>query len=138
MSSCCCFGDRKKFFKKENCKVADLTMKSLSGISHEVPKAAGNEESRKITENRSRSDLPEKRREKTHLTSAEKDTGELNQILSEAVNGDARPDILPSAMDPESDENGSTYMLPEEKDEHFTLRLNDKGLGNMPLLAFET
>ena len=47
----------------ENPKVADVTMKSLSDISHEVPKAAGNEESHKMTENRSRSDLPEKRYE---------------------------------------------------------------------------
>lgn len=144
----------------ENPKAADVTMKSLSGISHEVPKAAGNEESHKMTENRSRSDLPEKRYEcefsaeinaatmpqgvsetgvRKHilLTSPEKDTGELNQILSEAANGNARPDILPSAMNPESEENGSTYMLPEEKAEHFTLGLNDKGLGGMPLLAFE-
>lgn len=45
----------------ENPRVANLTMKSLSGISHEVPKAAGNEESGKMTENRSRSDLPEKK-----------------------------------------------------------------------------
>ena len=45
------------------------------------------------------------------LTSAEKDTRELHQILSEAVSGNARPDILPSAMNPETDENGSTYMF---------------------------
>lgn len=70
------------------------------------------------------------------LTSTEKDIGELNQTLSEAVSGDDRPDILPSAMNPESDENGPTYMMPEEKYENFTLRLNDKGLGSMPLLAF--
>lgn len=76
-------------------------------------------------------------RKHTLLASAKKDTGELNQILSEAVNRGARPDMLPLAVNPASDENGSASMLPEEKDENYKLRPNHKGLGNMLLLAFE-
>ncbi|XP_047933475.2 lanosterol 14-alpha demethylase isoform X4 [Anser cygnoides] len=127
-------------------------------MSHEVPKA--DQESRKMTENESKSDIPGKKHEyessaernastvpqgvpeagvrKLTFASDTNDTGELNQELSEAVNADARPDTLSSAENPESAEKGSTFLMPEEKDENFTLRLNDKGLQDTPLLTFES